>query len=197
MSNPQQQVNPMDTLHSKVVNVLENNFVDEVQDLGNGQLKCMDHANNMAVAYIVFYSLGGIVAFAESYFGTQYLAFAAGCLVSIGLALNGLSHYSESQSRYRESMLQYSLTSGYQFLNKFITNPLSLPVQPEPQMPDPSTDLEAQNQPSQPSQPVVATPQKTKTSVAQQPLSLTQTESKSASPLVVPNITISSSDASH
>jgi hypothetical protein len=191
----QQKSNVMDDLHSKVVNVLENNFVNKVQDLSTGSLKCMDHANNMAVTSLIFNSLGTVIAFSEAYFGTQYLALAAGCLMAIGVALHGLSHYSDSQSRYRDSMLTSTLTSGYQFLNNFASNPLSLPAQQQPQMPDSENDgTSALPAPSKTQQ--IQSDTDVKFHDANTKSTQPDPNSKSASP-PVPNISISVADVSH
>ena len=123
-------------VHSRVKKVLKDNYVKLVSDLSGKEIVCFDAALGLSIVSGIFTASASILAFAAGFFDDRYLSFAAGCASIISMILHKASLYSQSQSQYQEDKLRNVLTSDYQFLNQYVTNPLSISIQPDPTMPD-------------------------------------------------------------
>jgi hypothetical protein len=126
----------MPETHSRVIEILENDYINNIENLSAGRLVCTKVANIGAISSFGFTASSSILAFAAGFTGLPMLSFGAGICGVMSMVSIKMSYFANSQSQYRESSLKNALTSGYQFLRKFIDNPLSIPNHRAPSMPD-------------------------------------------------------------
>ncbi len=126
----------MNDVHLKVSNILEDDYVDNVQSLSTGRLRCLKISNNATVFSFVFMALSTILSFSAGFFGVTWLGFLAGSCSTCAMVCGKLTSFANGQSQYQEGSLKNLLTSGFQFLKKFASNPSSILVQPAPPIPD-------------------------------------------------------------
>jgi hypothetical protein len=127
---------PMKEVHLQVSEILEADYVASVQSLSNARPRCLNISKHAAVLSFLFTGLATIASFAEGHYQTGYLSFIAGCSGVLAMVSTKLTYFANSQSLYHEGALRNLLTSGYQFLQKFVVNPNSIPLQPRPNLPD-------------------------------------------------------------
>ncbi len=127
---------PMREVHLQVSEILEADYISSVQSLSNARPRCLKISKHSAVLSFFFTALATIVSFAQGHYKTDYLSFIAGCCGVLAMVSTKLTYFANSQGLYHEGALRNLLTSGYQFLQKFVVNPNSIPLHPRPNLPD-------------------------------------------------------------
>ncbi len=133
----------MNYIHQKVVKILTDNFVGEVEDLAGKEMKCINIGTLFTISAGILTGISSGFAFSAGVFDQYYLSYIAGCFTVVALICLKISSVANTQSHYYSEKLKNVLTEDYQFINEFATNPLAMKQIPEPNLPDPNITLKS------------------------------------------------------
>lgn len=131
----------MEILRPTLQHRLTRDYLQSVNYLVGKKRSCEQISTTMAIVCVILSGISSALAFSGGYFGTPYVSYAAGCAGVLTMVCLKLSYFSRSQSSYYNDELRYHLTTDYQFLNNFFTNPLAIQPISQPVLPDPSISV--------------------------------------------------------